>query len=69
MAKPKTADDLLPLVAGLPLLERVRLMRLIARQQKTDEASIYAAVPPQRDEFSSEEEALSWEAEGWEPND
>jgi hypothetical protein len=65
MAKPMTADDLLPLIATLAPRERVRLMRLIT-EQRGDEAAIYAAVPPQKDEFSADEEPLAWEAEGWE---
>jgi hypothetical protein len=68
MAKPMTADDLLPLIATLAPRERVRLMRLIT-EQRGDEAAIYAAVPPRNDEFSADEEPLAWEAEGWESQD
>jgi hypothetical protein len=63
-----TADDLLPLIATLAPRERVRLMRLIT-EQRGDEAAIYAAVPPRKDEFSAGEEPLAWEAEGWETQD
>lgn len=69
MAKAVKADDILPLVASLEPQERVRLMRLITEQADADEAAIYAAVPPRHDEFSTDEDALSWEAEGWESAD
>jgi hypothetical protein len=59
-----TADDLLPLIATLAPRERVRLMRLIT-EQRGDEAAVYKAVPPRKDEFSTDEEPLAWEAEGW----
>jgi hypothetical protein len=65
MAKALTADDILPLVASLTPRERVRLLRLIALPQGAD-APVYRSVPPSRDEFSSDEEPLAWEAEGWE---
>lgn len=65
MAKPMTADELLPLIATLAPSERVRLMRLIT-EQSSDEAAVYSAVPPGMEEFSSDEEPLTWEAEGWE---
>lgn len=65
MAKPMTADDILPLVAKLEPQERVRLMRLITEQRISDEAALYAVMPPQDDEFSTDEEPLSWDAEGW----
>jgi hypothetical protein len=65
MPKPLTADDIIPLVASLTPKERVRLLRLIALSEGTD-ASVYRSVPPSPDEFSSDEEALGWEAEGWE---
>jgi len=61
-----TVEDILPLVAGLTPQERVRLLRLIARSPSVDAAVAYAAVPPGRDEFSTDEEPLAWEAEGWE---
>lgn len=43
----------------------MRLLRLITEQCDADDATIYAAVPPRRDEFSSLEDALDWEADGW----
>ena len=65
MPKALTADDILPLVASLTPQERVRLLRMIALPQGSD-APIYRSVPPSRDEFSSEDEPLAWDAEGWE---
>lgn len=65
MSKVLTADDILPLVDSLTTQERVRLLRLIASPQGGD-ASVYHHVPPSRDEFSTGDEPLLWEAEGWE---
>ena len=65
MPKSLTADDILPLVASLTPQERVRLLRLIASPQGAD-APVYRALPPSRDEFSSDDEPLAWDAEGWE---
>jgi len=65
MPKVLTADDILALVASLTPQERVRLLRLICLSQGGD-ASIYESVPPSRDEFSADEEPLSWDAAGWE---
>jgi len=65
MAKPLTADDILPLVASLTLRERVRLLRLIALPPGAD-APVYRSVPPSHDEFAADEEPLAWDAGGWE---
>jgi hypothetical protein len=65
MAKSLTADDILPLVACLTPQERLRLLRLIGTGQ-VNERDLYKALPAARDEFSSEEEPLLWDAEGWE---
>jgi len=65
MAQPLTADDLLPLVARLAPGERDRLVHLIEAMSESD-ASVYKATPPGRNEFSSDKEALAWDAEGWE---
>jgi hypothetical protein len=64
-----TADDILPLVASLTPHERVRLLRLITSRPSAEAAAVYGAVPPGQDEFSSDEEPLAWEAEGWEKID
>ena len=66
MARPMTADDILPLVASLTPQERVRLFRLITSRPNADSVTAYDAVPPGQDEFSTDEEPLAWEAEGWE---
>jgi hypothetical protein len=65
MAKPLTADDILPLVATLTPEERVRLLRLITSPPSAD-APVYHSVPPAPGEFSTDEEPLAWDAEGWE---
>ena len=67
MAKQLTADDILPLIARLPGPERARLLRLITRRSSSDPAAVYAAQPPTPDEFSDDDDPLSWDAEGWEP--
>jgi hypothetical protein len=69
MGKPVTAEDILPLVAGMSPRERGRLLRLIAASPSVGAAAVYATVPPGADEFSSDEEPLEWEAEGWESVD
>lgn len=66
MTKRMTADDIVPLIADLTPLERVKLIRLIVEGANSDEAAIYQAMPPQPDEFSRDAESLDWEAEGWE---
>lgn len=66
MARPMTADDVLPLIASLTPQERTRLLRLISSQSQTDAAIVYEAVPPGDDEFSTDEERLAWDSEGWE---
>lgn len=65
MPQPLTASDLLPLVARLAPSERDRLVRLIEATSERD-ASVYGMTPPGRDEFSSDEEPLAWDSEGWE---
>ena len=65
MPKSLTADDILPLVASLTPQERVRLLRLITSPPAAD-APVYRSVPRARDEFSTDEEPLAWDAEGWE---
>ena len=66
MAKPLTADDILPLVACLTPPERLRLLRLISIRSGAREVDAYRALSPLHEEFSSDEEPLSWDAEGWE---
>jgi hypothetical protein len=66
MSKRLTADDVLPLVACLTPHERLRLLQLISLRPGADDMDAYRASPPKGDEFSSDEDALSWDAEGWE---
>jgi hypothetical protein len=66
MAKPLSADDILPLVACLTPQERLRLLRLISVPPGADDRDAYHALPPTREEFSNDEEPLAWDAEGWE---
>lgn len=65
MPQPLTANDLLPLVARLAPGERDRLVHLIEATSGRD-ASVYGMTPPGQDEFSSNEEPLAWDSEGWE---
>jgi hypothetical protein len=65
MHDPPTADEILSLVQKLAPQERVRLIRLLA-QSAGGGASAYALLAPSADEFSSDEEPLAWDAEGWE---
>ena len=64
MAEPLTADDILPLVAQLSPQERARFVRLITTSG--GDAKAYDRVPPSPDEFSTDEDPLGWDAEGWE---
>lgn len=69
MTKQMNADDIFPLVASLTPQERVRLLRLITARPSADTAAAYDAVPPARNEFSTDEDPLAWEAEGWDEVD
>ncbi len=60
-----TADHIMPLVASLTESKRIRLLRLITSPYGTD-ALPYETALPTRDEFSSEDEPLAWDADGWE---
>ncbi len=64
MSQPLTADDLLPLIAKLSSAERGKLFRLI--QKVGNDVEAYRAVPPVQGEFSSDEDMLAWDADGWE---
>ncbi len=65
MAAQLTADDILPLIAKLSDKERGRLLRLVIRRDGSD-AAAYLAQKVRDDEFSSDDDLLSWDAEGWE---
>ena len=60
-----TAEDIIPLVASLTERERARLLRLIASPHGNGSFA-YAALPPQPEEFTTDDKPLCWEAEGWE---
>lgn len=67
-AEKLSAIDVWPIAKKLPRAEQVQLAKLLlreARGRRTD-AEAYAAMPPGEDEFSSDEDALAWEGEGWE---
>ena len=66
MAKHLNADDILPLVACLTPQERLRLLRLISIRPGADDKVAYRALPSSTEEFSSDEEPLAWDSEGWE---
>lgn len=66
MGKSMTAEEVLPLIAKLTPRERLRLLRLMTADTDLDAALEYGALTPQPDEFSTDLEPLSWEAEGWE---
>ena len=69
MRAPLKAEDLWPLVQKLPHDEQVRLAKLAlmaASREPSADATAYGTAPPRPDEFSSDDEALAWEAEGWE---
>lgn len=64
MSQPLTADDLLPLIVKLSSAERRKLFLLI--QKVGSDVEAYRAVPPAQGEFSSDEDMLAWDADGWE---
>lgn len=64
MSEPLTADEILPLVARLSPNEKARLLKLL--KVHPDAAKAYAASTPGPDEFSGDDDGLSWDAEGWE---
>lgn len=66
MSSPLTARDLLPLLEKLPPEEQLRLAKWAYRAATgAQESDAYRAMPPTPDEFSSEEDPLAWEGEGW----
>jgi hypothetical protein len=60
------ADDLIPIIAKLSMTERRRLMRLVAFGSQTKDAELYSSQPLRENEFTSDEDPLSWDADGWE---
>ncbi|MBI5548804.1 MAG: hypothetical protein HY901_33395 [Deltaproteobacteria bacterium] len=72
MGTPLSAQDLLPLVLKLPHEEQVRLARLALRAASSggaSDAQAWRAEPPGNGEFSSDDEPLAWDSEGWESFD
>jgi len=66
MPKHLSAEDIFPLVDCLSLDDRLRLLRFISAQPAADDRDVYRALPPRNEEFSSDEDLLAWDAEGWE---
>jgi hypothetical protein len=67
MSDPLTARDFWPLILKLPHDERVRLAKLALRAAAEQESTLsaYGVAPSSAEEFSSDEEPLAWEADGW----
>lgn len=66
MLKHLSAEDIFPLVDCLSPDDRLRLLRFISARPGADDRDIYGALPPRSQEFSSDEDLLAWDAEGWE---
>jgi len=66
MSRSLSADDFFPLVDCLPPHERLRLLQLLSARSTEQDCAAYAAIPPRNEEFSTDEDPLAWEAEGWE---
>lgn len=62
MPEPLSVEEILPLIAALRPEERARLFQLVAR----NDAERYAAIPVRPDEFSTEDDPMEWESDGWE---
>jgi hypothetical protein len=61
------AEDLLPLISKLSAEERARLIKLARlTNDVANEQAAYAALPVRKCEFSSDEDLLGWDSEGWE---
>jgi len=64
MPKPLTVEELLPLVQSLSPQDKVRLLRLMTTTRSDAEA--YRDQPPGESEFSTAEDPMAWDADGWE---
>jgi hypothetical protein len=63
------AQDFLPLLNNLSHEEQVRLARLalsVAAGTGSTDSDAYRKMPEGQQEFSSDDDNLAWEAEGWE---
>ena len=65
MLKHLGAEDIFPLVDCLSPDERLRLLRFISARPAVDDRDMYRVLPPRNEEFSSDEDLLAWDAEGW----
>jgi hypothetical protein len=63
MTNELTADDLIPIIAKLSMTERRQLMRLAFGSQTNDD-ELYSSQPVRENEFTSDEDSLSWDADG-----
>ena len=63
--KAPTGCELWPLILRLPREERLRLAMLALRSAVEADGAAYAHAPIGHDEFSSTDEPLSWDGEGW----
>lgn len=66
MPKHLSAEDIFPLIGCLSPHERLRLLRFISARPAAEDRDVYRALPPRNEEFSSDEDLLAWDAEGWE---
>jgi hypothetical protein len=68
VTNPPTAHELWRLIQRLPREERLRLAKLALRSaaEEGGAEAAYAQAPVGADEFSSDEEPLAWDADGWE---
>lgn len=68
MTNPPDARQLWSLIRRLPREERLRLAKMALRSaaEEGDDDAAYADAPVGPEEFSSEDESLAWDAEGWE---
>ena len=66
MPKHLSAEDIFPLVDCLSPDERLRLLRFITVRPAADDQDMYRSLSPRNGEFSSDEDLLAWDAEGWE---
>jgi hypothetical protein len=64
VTKPKTAEELLPLVAELAPQERARLLQIIATSSGI--AAVAQAVSPARGDEFTVDDLLSWDSDGTE---
>lgn len=56
----------MPHLTTLPPDELVRLVRLILQLPDIGDAIAYTLMPPGENEFSSDQNLLAWDADGWE---